>query len=81
MLTRGDEQRAIEGLALVTQAHIYLLYQWYCHCHWPFGTLQNWVEIMTLARSHQWSALNTFLLDKPEKGGVYYPSISLSQIV
>ena len=47
MLTRGDEQNAIEGLAF-TQAHIYLLYQWYCHCHWPLGTLQDWVEIMTL---------------------------------
>ena len=74
----GDEQRAIEELAF-TQAHVYLLYQWYRHCHWPLGTLQDWVAIMTLARSHKWSALNTFLLDKP--GGVYYPSISLSQIV
>ena len=63
-LMHGDEQRVTEGLAF-TQAHIYLLYQWYCHCHWPLGTLQDWVEIMTLARSHQWSALNTFLLDKP----------------
>ena len=60
MLKRGDEQRVIEGLAF-TQAHIYLLYQKYCHCHWPLGTFQDRVEIMALARSHQWSALNIFL--------------------
>ena len=77
MLTRGHEQRAIEGLALVTQAHIYLLYQWYCHCHWPLGTLQDWVEIMTLARSHQWSALNTFLLDKPVLKKVVFTTLAL----
>ena len=71
-----DEQRAIEGLAF-TQAHIYLLYQWYCHCHWPLGTLQDWMEIMTLARSHQWSALNTFLLDKPVLKKVVFTTLAL----
>ena len=76
MLTRGDEQNAIEGLAF-TQAHIYLLYQWYCHCHWPLGTLQDWMEIMTLARCHPLSALNTFLLDKPVLKKVVFTTLAL----
>ena len=73
---RGNEQRAIEEFAF-TQAHVYLLYQWYCHCHWPLGTLQDWVEIMTLARSHQWSVLNTFLLDKPVLKKVVFTTLAL----
>ena len=76
MLTRGDEQNAIEGLAF-TQAHIYLLYQWYCHCHWPLGTLQDWMEIMTLARCHQLSALNIFPLDKPVPKKVVFTTVAL----
>ena len=76
MLTRGDEQNAIEGLAF-TQAHIYLLYQWYCHCHWPLGTLQDWMEIMTLAICHPLSALNTFLLDKPVLKKVVFTTLAL----
>ena len=41
------------------------------------GTLQDWVEIMTLARSHQWSALNTFLLDKPVLKKVVFTTLAL----
>ena len=41
------------------------------------GTLQDWMEIMTLARSHQWSALNTFLLDKPVLKKVVFTTLAL----
>ena len=41
------------------------------------GTLQDWVVIMTLARSHQWSALNTFLLDKPVLKKVVFTTLAL----
>lgn len=65
MITRGEEQKPVEALSF-TQAHIYFLYQ---RCSLSIqSTLRDekqYVQVLTLAKSHQWTALKEFVSDKP----------------
>ena len=64
MITRGEEQKAVEALSF-TQAHIYFLYQ---RCsisiQSTLGDEKEWVQVLTLATSHRWTALKELVLDK-----------------
>ena len=55
MITRSDEQKAVEALSF-TQAHIYFLYQ-QCSIsiQSTLGDEKEWVQVLTLTKSHQWT--------------------------
>lgn len=58
MITRGDEQKAVEALSF-TQARIYLLYDGYSRSMninvWtPMGIDKEWTQVLVLATSHQY---------------------------
>ena len=64
MITRGEEQKAVEALSF-TQAHIYLLYQRYTiSIQTVLGDEKEWGQVLTLAKSHEWTALKEFVSDK-----------------
>ena len=82
MFTRGDEQRAVEAPSF-TQAHIYLLHHRYSMpCTISIQTIlgdeEEWTEVLTLAKSHQWTALKTFVLDKPVLKKVVFTILELA---
>ena len=58
MITRGDEQKAVEALSF-TQARIYLLYDRYSRSMnsnvWTLmGIDKEWTQVLVLATSHQY---------------------------
>ena len=59
MITRGDEQKAVEALSF-TRAHIYLLYERYSvdiTLHFILVNNKEWTQVFVLAKSHQWNTL------------------------
>ena len=65
MITRGDEQKAVEALSF-TRAHFYLLYQRYSiTLHAILGDEKEGTQVLALAKSHQWTSLKEFVSDKP----------------
>lgn len=77
MITRGEEQKAVEALSF-TQARLFLLYQQYTlSIQTILGDEKEWGQVLILAKSHQWTALKEFVSDKPVLKKIVFKTLEL----